>query len=85
MFEEIINKVLEAHDDFNYYEIEEICQDFYDKIPSKIKEETKLKRVWKYIIKELYLYLPAQFMVLKTVFYMKILRWTPFLIMRVPN
>jgi hypothetical protein len=52
MFEEIINKVLEAHDDFNYYEIEEMCQDFYDEIPAKIKEETKLKRVNKYITKE---------------------------------
>ena len=52
MFEEIINKVLEAHDDFNYYEIEEMCQDFYDEIPTKIKEVTKLKRVNKYITKE---------------------------------
>lgn len=49
MFEEIINKVLAKYDDFNYYEIEEICQDFYDKIPTKIKQETKLKRVSKYI------------------------------------
>ena len=52
MFEEIINKVLEKHKEFNYYEIEEICQDFYDEIPEKIKEETKLKRVNKYIVSE---------------------------------
>jgi len=52
MFEEIINKVLEVHDDFNYYELEEMCQDFYDAIPKKIKEETKIKRVNKYMIKE---------------------------------
>jgi len=35
--EKIINWVLEQHDDFNYYEIEEICQDFLDEIPAKIK------------------------------------------------
>jgi hypothetical protein len=52
MFEEIINKVLAQHDEFNYYEIEEICQDFYDEIPTKIKEETKIKRVNKYITAE---------------------------------
>jgi ATP-binding cassette subfamily F protein 3 len=52
MFEDIINKVLASHDDFNYYEIEELCQDFYDEIPVKIKEETKLKRVNKYISSE---------------------------------
>ncbi len=52
MFEEIINRVLAQHDEFNYYEIEEICQDFYDEIPTKIKEETKIKRVNKYITAE---------------------------------
>ncbi len=52
MFEEIINRVLAHHDDFNYYEIDEICHDFYDSIPEKIKEETKLKRLNKYITKE---------------------------------
>ena len=36
MFEDIINKVLAHHADFNYYEIDEICQDFYDSIPEKI-------------------------------------------------
>lgn len=52
MFKEIINKVLEQHDDFSYEEIEEMCQDYYDEIPKKIKEETKLKRINKYIISE---------------------------------
>jgi hypothetical protein len=52
MFEEIINKVLKQHNDFTYNEIEELCKDFYDEIPKKIKEETKIKRVKKYIIKE---------------------------------
>jgi hypothetical protein len=52
MFEEIIAKILSHHDDFNYYEVNEICQDFYDEIPQKIKEETKLKRLNKYITKE---------------------------------
>ena len=52
MFEEIINRVLAQHEEFNYYEIEEMCQDFYDEIPLKIKEETKIKRVNKYITSE---------------------------------
>ncbi len=52
MFEEIINRVLAHHDDFNYYEVDEVCQDFYDSIPEKIKQETKLKRLNKYITKE---------------------------------
>jgi len=52
MFEEIINKVLAHHSDFNYYEVDEICQDFYDWIPEKIKQETKIKRLDKYISKE---------------------------------
>ncbi len=50
--ENIIQSVLSKHDDFNYYEIEEICQDFLDEQPKKIKEATKLKRLKKYIIKE---------------------------------
>lgn len=52
MFKEIINRVLEHHDEFSYEEIEEICQDYYNEIPKKIKEETKLKRVNKYITSE---------------------------------
>ena len=45
----IINWVLEKHDDFNYYEIEEMCQDFLDNQQKKIKPATKIKRLKKYI------------------------------------
>ncbi len=49
MFQEIIEEILKTHDDFCYEELEEICQDFYESIPAKIKHETKLKRVKKYM------------------------------------
>jgi len=49
---DIINLVLEVHDDFTYEEVKEICEDFLSIIPSKIKEETKIKRLNKYINKE---------------------------------
>jgi len=49
MFQEIIEDILKTHDDFSYQELEEICQDFYETIPDKIKQETKLKRVAKYM------------------------------------
>jgi ATP-binding cassette subfamily F protein 3 len=49
MFKEIIEDILRTHDDFIYEELEEICQHFYDTIPEKIKQETKLKRVKKYM------------------------------------
>jgi hypothetical protein len=49
MFQEIIEDILRTHDDFIYEELEEICQHFYDTIPAKIKQETKLKRVAKYM------------------------------------
>jgi len=49
MFTEIINDILKTHDDFTYEELEEICQDFYETIPTKIKQATKLKRVAKYM------------------------------------
>lgn len=52
MFEDIIKLVLAHHEDFTYEEVEEVCQDFYDKIPKKIKEETKLKRLNKYMTVE---------------------------------
>ena len=41
-----------AHPDFTYEEVEIFCQDFYDSITEKIKEETKIKRLTKYIEKE---------------------------------
>jgi hypothetical protein len=50
--EKIINSVLAEHSDFNYYEIQEICEDFLDEIPKKIKEVTKIKRLRKYTEKE---------------------------------
>jgi len=49
MFRKIIQDILRTHDDFSYEELEEICQDFYESIPEKIKHETKLKRVAKYM------------------------------------
>ena len=52
MFEEIIDEVIKYHNDFERNEIEEICSDYYNSIPVKIKEETKYKRLKKYIIKE---------------------------------
>ena len=52
MLEEIINKVLEQHNDFTYDEIKEVCDDFLSCISAKIKETTKLKRLSKYIDKE---------------------------------
>lgn len=52
MFSEIIYRVLEVHYEFSYEEVEEICQDFYDSIPVKIKEETKFKRLNNFITKE---------------------------------
>ena len=52
MFKNIINRVLEYHDDFSYEEIEEMCQEYYNEIPHKIKQETKLKRLNKYMTTE---------------------------------
>lgn len=49
MFKEIIDDILKTHDDFCYEELEEICEDFYESIPAKIKHATKLKRVKKYM------------------------------------
>lgn len=61
MFQEIIEDILKTHDDFIYEELEEICQHFYDTIPKKIKQETKLKRVakymkWEFEVEETHLY-----------------------------
>jgi len=52
MFDEIIKEVLAYHNDFSYEEIKEFCQEYYDTIDKKIKEETKLKRLNKYITNE---------------------------------
>ncbi|MBX9809334.1 hypothetical protein K2X92_03035, partial [Candidatus Gracilibacteria bacterium] len=52
MFDEIIYRVIQVHQDFTYEEVEEVCRDYYDSIVEKIKEETKIKRTIKYIEKE---------------------------------
>ncbi|MFK7780351.1 MAG: ABC-F family ATP-binding cassette domain-containing protein [Candidatus Gracilibacteria bacterium] len=52
MFDEVIKRVLEHHNEFTYEEVEEICEDFYNSIPKKIKENTKLKRLNKFVDKE---------------------------------
>ena len=52
MLDDIINRVLEQHNDFSYDEIQELCEDFLSEIPAKIKESTKIKRLNKYINKE---------------------------------
>ena len=38
MLDDIINRVLEQHNDFSYDEIQELCEDFLSEIPAKIKE-----------------------------------------------
>jgi len=52
MLDEVINRVLEQHDDFTYEEVKEICDEFWLEIPSKIKDSTKLKRLNKFVNKE---------------------------------
>jgi len=52
MLDEIIQKVLDHHDDFSYEEVQEICEEFLLEQPAKIKEETKLKRLNKFLEKE---------------------------------
>lgn len=52
MFDLLIQRVLATHPDFTYEEVQIFCQDFYDLITEKIKEETKIKRLTKYIEKE---------------------------------
>ena len=49
MFQDIITEILSVHDEFSSSELEEICQHFYETIPAKIKQETKIKRVAKYM------------------------------------
>jgi len=50
-----ITNILQVHTDFNYAEVYEVCIDFIDKIPLKIKEETKIKRFKKFVNKEFWL------------------------------
>ena len=52
MLEKIIQKVINHHPDFSYEDVNEICQEFFDEQWTKIKEETKLKRLNKFLEKE---------------------------------
>ncbi len=53
MFTDLITRVITAHPDFTAEEVGEVCQDYMDSMASeKIKEETKMKRLVKYIEKE---------------------------------
>lgn len=52
MIEELVQRVIRAHPDFTYDEVLEFCNQFLNSITEKIKEETKLKRLVKYIEKE---------------------------------
>jgi len=48
----IIEEVMEAHPDFTFEEVELFCTSFLATITEKIKEETKMKRLMKYLEKE---------------------------------
>jgi hypothetical protein len=50
--EEQIMKVLEVHQDLSYAEVYEYCIDFVNEIPNKIKDETKVKRLKRFVNKE---------------------------------
>lgn len=52
MLDKIIQKVIDHHPDFSYDDVNEICQEFLDEQWTKIKEETKLKRLNKFLEKE---------------------------------
>ena len=53
MFADLITRVITVHPDFTAEEVGEVCQDYMDSMSSeKIKEETKMKRLVKYIEKE---------------------------------
>ena len=49
MLEQIIQNVISHHPDFEYDDVKEICDEFLAEQPAKIKEETKLKRLNKYL------------------------------------
>lgn len=49
---DIIEQVREAHPDFTYEEVELFCSSFLATITDKMKEETKIKRLRKYLEKE---------------------------------
>ena len=53
--EEQIMKILQIHDDLDYAEVYEVCIDFINDIPEKIKEETKIKRFKRFVNNEFWL------------------------------
>jgi ATPase subunit of ABC transporter with duplicated ATPase domains len=52
MLDEMIQKVISHHPYFTYDEVQEICEEFLSQQEEKIKQETKLKRLVKYLEKE---------------------------------
>ena len=52
MLDEIIKKVISHHPYFTFEEVKDICEMFLSEQEEKIKEETKLKRLNKYLEKE---------------------------------
>jgi ATP-binding cassette subfamily F protein 3 len=52
MIANLITRVTTLHPDFTYREVEEVCNNYLASITEKIKEETKMKRLIKYIEKE---------------------------------
>lgn len=52
MIHEVVERVLAHHSDFSYEEVQEICEDFWNEIPKKIKDTTKLKRLHKFVEQE---------------------------------
>ncbi len=52
MLSDLIARVIAVHPDFTHAEVEEVCRDYLDSITEKIKEETKMKRLVKYMEKE---------------------------------
>ncbi len=49
MLDQIIQKVIDHHPDFSYEDVAEICEEFLAEQPTKVKEETKLKRLNKFL------------------------------------
>ncbi len=52
MLSALISRVITIHPDFTYAEVEEVCINYLNSITEKIKEETKIKRLVRYIEKE---------------------------------
>ncbi len=53
MISTLTSRVISMHPEFTSDEVAEVCQDYMDSMANeKIKEETKMKRLIKYIEKE---------------------------------